>query len=69
MNYSLIVPYFKTPEVTRLCLYSIFKFSRGNPEVIVVDNAPDSPESAMLKEFRPNMPLTLGSITYKPSSW
>jgi hypothetical protein len=51
MNYSLIVPYFKTPEVTRLCLYSIFKFSRGNPEVIVVDNAPDSPESAMLAEF------------------
>jgi hypothetical protein len=51
MNYSLIVPYFKTPEVTRLCLYSIFKFSQGNPEVIVVDNAPDSPESAMLKEF------------------
>jgi len=51
MNYSLIVPYFKTPEVTRLCLYSIFKFSRGNPEVIVVDNAPDSSESAMLAEF------------------
>lgn len=51
MNYSLIVPYFKTPEVTRLCLYSIFKFSQGNPEVIVVDNAPDSPESAMLAEF------------------
>ncbi|MCD6052203.1 MAG: hypothetical protein K0Q55_3621 [Verrucomicrobia bacterium] len=46
MNYSLIVPYFKTPEVTRLCLYSIFKFSGGNPEVIVVDNAPDSAESA-----------------------
>lgn len=51
MNCSLIIPYFKTPEVTRLCLYSVFKFSREKPEVIVVDNAPDSPESAMLKEF------------------
>lgn len=51
MNYSLIVPYFKTPEVTRLCLHSIFKFCTGKPEVIVVDNAPDSPESAMLAEF------------------
>ena len=51
MRYSLIVPYFKTPEITRLCLYSIFKFCRGEPEVIVVDNAPGSAESRMLKEF------------------
>lgn len=51
MNYSLIIPYFKTPAVTRLCLFSIFKLCRETPEVIVVDNAPDSPESAMLKEF------------------
>lgn len=51
MHYSLIVPYFKTPEITRLCLYSIFRFARGEPEVIVVDNAPNSPESGMLSEF------------------
>ena len=51
MQYSLIVPYFKTPEITRLCLYSIFKFGRGEPEVIVVDNAPGSAESALLLEF------------------
>jgi len=51
MKYSLIVPYFKTPEITRLCLYSIFKFARGNPEVVLIDNAPDSPESRMLAEF------------------
>jgi len=51
MNYSLVIPYFRTPEITRICLYSIFKFSRGNPEVIVVDNAPGSAESAMLSEF------------------
>ena len=49
--YSLIVPYFKTPEITRLCLYSIFRFARGTPEVLVVDNAPGSAESAMLREF------------------
>ena len=51
MKYSLIVPYFRTPEITRLCLYSIFKFGRGEPEVIVVDNAPGSAESALLLEF------------------
>jgi hypothetical protein len=51
VNYSLIVPYFKTPEITRLCLYSIFKYSRGEAEVMVVDNAPGGPESAMLCEF------------------
>jgi len=51
VRYSVIVPYFRTPEITRLCLYSIFKFSRGEPEVIVVDNAPGSPESGMLAEF------------------
>lgn len=51
MKYSVIVPYFRTPEITRLCLYSIFKFARGEPEVVVVDNAPGSAESAMLAEF------------------
>jgi hypothetical protein len=51
VRYSLIVPYFRTPEITRLCLYSIFKLARGEPEVIVVDNAPGSAESAMLLDF------------------
>lgn len=48
LNYSLIVPYFRTPEITRLCLYSIFKFARGTPEVVVVDNGSDA---GMLGEF------------------
>ena len=51
MRYSVIVPYYRTPEITRICLYSIFKFAAGEPEVLVVDNAPGSPESAMLDEF------------------
>lgn len=51
MQYSLVIPYFRTPEITRLCLYSIYKYARGQPEVIVVDNAPQSAESAMLEEF------------------
>ena len=51
MNYSLVVPYFKTPEITRLCLYSIYRFSAATPEVVVVDNAPGEPESKMLDEF------------------
>jgi hypothetical protein len=51
MQYSLIVPYYKTPEITRLCLYSIYRFGKETPEVIVVDNAPGEPESAMLAEF------------------
>jgi len=51
VRYSVIVPYFRTPEITRICLYSIFKFSRGEPEVIVVDNAPGGAESQMLSEF------------------
>ena len=50
-SYSLIIPYFRTPEITRIALYSIFKFCRGNPEVIVVDNDPDGGESQMLDEF------------------
>jgi hypothetical protein len=50
-RYSLVVPYFKTPEITRLCLYSIYRFGKATPEVIVVDNAPGEPESAMLAEF------------------
>lgn len=51
LKYSLIVPYFRTPEITRLTLYSIYKFAQGEPEVIVVDNAPGSEESHMLAEF------------------
>lgn len=51
MNYSLIIPYFRTPEITRLALFSIFKFCRGTPQVIVVDNDPDGAESRMLEEF------------------
>ncbi|KAF0175111.1 MAG: hypothetical protein FD161_3423 [Limisphaerales bacterium] len=49
--YTLIVPYYRTPEITRLALHSIFHFSMGEPEVLVVDNAPGSPESKMLDEF------------------
>jgi hypothetical protein len=51
ISYSLIIPYFRTPEMTRLALFSIFKFCRGNAEVIVVDNDPASAESRMLDEF------------------
>ena len=50
--YSLIVPYYKTPEITRLALKSIEFFSTLPHEVIVVDNAPGLPESAMLSEFK-----------------
>ena len=51
MRYSVVVPYFRTPEITRICLYSIYKFARGEPEVIVVDNGPNAADSSMLKEF------------------
>ncbi|MGQ0654646.1 MAG: glycosyltransferase family 2 protein [Betaproteobacteria bacterium] len=51
MRYSLVIPYFRTPEITRLCLYSVYRFGVATPEVIVVDNAPGEPESAMLAEF------------------
>jgi hypothetical protein len=50
-SHSLIIPYFRTPEITRLALHSIFKFCRGNAEVIVVDNDPGGAESKMLDEF------------------
>lgn len=51
MKYSLIIPYYRTPEITRLALHSIFHFGTGEPEVIVVDNAPGRVESKMLDEF------------------
>ncbi len=51
MKYSLIVPYYRTPEITRLALHSMFHFAMGEPEVIVVDNAPGREESHMLEEF------------------
>ncbi len=51
MKYSLIVPYYRTPEITRLALHSMFHFAIGEPEVIVVDNAPGREESHMLEEF------------------
>lgn len=51
MKYSLIVPYYRTPEITRLALHSMFHFAMGEPEVIVVDNAPGAEESRMLDEF------------------
>lgn len=51
MKYSLIVPYYRTPEITRLALHSMFHFAIGEPEVIVVDNAPGREESRMLDEF------------------
>jgi hypothetical protein len=50
-SYTLIVPYFRTPEITRMALHSIFHFCKGNPEVLVVDNAPGGKESQMLAEF------------------
>lgn len=49
--YTLIIPYYKTPEITRLTLRSIRRFCRGKHEIIVIDNSSDSPESDMLKEF------------------
>ncbi len=51
MKYTLIIPYYRTPEITRMALHSIYHFSTGEPEVIVVDNAPGRPESKMLDEF------------------
>lgn len=51
MKYSLIVPYYRTPDITRLALHSMFHFATGEPEVIVVDNAPSGEESRMLDEF------------------
>ncbi len=51
VRYSLIVPYFRTPEITRFALHSIFKFCRGDAEVIVVNNDPADPGSGMLAEF------------------
>jgi len=51
VRYSLIVPYFRTPEITRFSLHSIFKFCRGNAEVVVVNNDPNDPGSRMLAEF------------------
>ena len=60
MRYSVVVPYFRTPEITRICLYSIYKFARGEPEVIVVDNGPGEKDSSMLKEFsKPELSITL----------
>jgi len=50
-SYSLIIPYFRTPEITRIALYSIFKFCRGNAEVVLVDNDPGGADSRMLDEF------------------
>lgn len=49
--YTLIIPYYKTPEITRLALKAIRQFSKGQYEVLVIDNAPDDAESAMLAEF------------------
>ena len=37
---SIVVPHYQTPELAKLCLRSIRKFTAGIPcEVIVVDNA------------------------------
>jgi len=66
VRYSVIIPYFRTPEITRLCLYSVFKFAQGDPEVIVVDNAPGSVESAMLREFE--KAIVLDNATTKRGS-
>lgn len=51
LRYSLIVPYFRTPEVTRLALRTMQCFAAGEPEIIVIDNDPNHPGSAMLDEF------------------
>jgi glycosyltransferase involved in cell wall biosynthesis len=48
---SIIVPHYQTPELVKLCLRSIRKFTTGIPyEVIVVDNA--SRGEASLKYLR-----------------
>ncbi len=49
--YTLILPDYRTPDITRMALHSIFRFCEGNPEVLVVDNAPGREESQMLAEF------------------
>lgn len=51
LRYSLVVPYFRTPEITRMCLHSIYHFAHGEPEVIVIDNDPSDPGAAMLDEY------------------
>ncbi|MFZ5807428.1 MAG: glycosyltransferase family 2 protein [Verrucomicrobiota bacterium] len=50
-SYSLIIPYYKTPEITRLALRSVQRFCKGAHETVVIDNAPGSPESTLLNEF------------------
>jgi glycosyltransferase involved in cell wall biosynthesis len=50
-SYSLIIPYYRTPEITRMALRSIFATARGNAEVVLVDNDPSDPGSRMLDEF------------------
>lgn len=42
-DYSIVIPHYRTPELTTLCVRCINKFKRLRCEVLIVDNSPDDP--------------------------
>ena len=49
---SIIIPQYKTPELIRLCIRAIKKFSVLQPEIIVVDNNSKDASLDYLKKLK-----------------
>ncbi len=53
-DYSIVIPHYRTPELTTLCVRCINKFKRLRCEVLIVDNSPDDPGIETLRNV-PNV--------------
>jgi GT2 family glycosyltransferase len=53
-DYSIVIPHYRTPELTTLCVRCINKFKRLRCEVLIVDNSPDDPGIEALRNV-PNV--------------
>jgi GT2 family glycosyltransferase len=53
-DYSIVIPHYRTPELTTLCVRCINKFKLLRCEVLIVDNSPDDPGIEALRNV-PNV--------------
>ncbi|MEO5340839.1 MAG: glycosyltransferase [Magnetococcus sp. MYC-9] len=64
LAYSLIVPHYRTPAITRLTLHALHRFCTGTPEILLIHHDPEpGPEDlALFAEFP-----TLRLLPFEPA--
>lgn len=71
LEYTLIIPYHRTPTVTRIALSALSHSCTGNPEVLLVhtDPEPTDDDLAMFAEFSALRVLSLPSRLRGEAAW